>query len=69
MLSKPPDGDRLTGEVGLGVVLLSIVSVRAVSGQFSGDRHTAISTVSMYWHFVDIVWIFLVVTLYVGAVA
>jgi cytochrome c oxidase subunit 3 len=24
--------------------------------------------VSMYWHFVDAVWIFLVVVLYVGAV-
>ncbi|ELY56986.1 cytochrome c oxidase subunit 3, partial [Natronococcus jeotgali] len=24
-------------------------------------------TVAMYWHFVDVVWVFLVVTLYVGA--
>jgi cytochrome c oxidase subunit 3 len=26
-----------------------------------------VSTVSMYWHFVDVVWIFLVVVLYLGA--
>jgi len=26
-----------------------------------------VSTASMYWHFVDAVWIFLVVVLYVGA--
>ncbi|SFS88393.1 cytochrome c oxidase subunit 3 [Halostagnicola kamekurae] len=55
--------------VALGVILLGIVLVRAVTGQFSADRHTAVSTVSMYWHFVDLVWIILVVTLYVGSVA
>jgi cytochrome c oxidase subunit 3 len=27
-----------------------------------------VSTVSLYWHFVDVVWVFLVVVLYVGAV-
>ena len=55
--------------VTLGVVLLAIVLVRALRGQFSKERHTGVETVSMYWHFVDAVWIFLVVTLYVGAVA
>ncbi|NKE35975.1 heme-copper oxidase subunit III [Natronococcus sp. JC468] len=53
--------------VALGVVLLGIVLVRALAGQFSADRHTAVETVAMYWHFVDVVWVFLVVTLYVGA--
>ncbi|SFC07694.1 cytochrome c oxidase subunit 3 [Halobiforma haloterrestris] len=55
--------------VGLGVALLSIVFVRALAGQFSAERHTAVSTVSMYWHFVDLVWVILVATLYVGSVA
>jgi cytochrome c oxidase subunit 3 len=55
--------------VALGVLLLGIVLVRAVAGQFTPERHTAVATASMYWHFVDVVWIFLVVTLYVGAVA
>ena len=54
--------------VTLGVVLLGIVLVRALAGQFDAERHTAVATVSMYWHFVDAVWVFLVVTLYVGAV-
>ena len=54
--------------VALGVVFLAIVFVRAVAGQFTADRHVAVATGSMYWHFVDVVWIFLVVTLYVGAV-
>jgi cytochrome c oxidase subunit 3 len=54
--------------VSLGAVLLLIVFVRAMYGQYSAERHTSVSTVSMYWHFVDVVWIFLVVVLYVGAV-
>ena len=53
--------------VALGVVLLGILLARALAGQFSAERHTAVATVSMYWHFVDAVWLFLVVTLYVGA--
>ena len=53
--------------VSLGAVLIGIIFVRAVRGQYSAERHVSVSTVSMYWHFVDIVWIFLVVVLYVGA--
>jgi cytochrome c oxidase subunit 3 len=53
--------------VSLGAVLIAIVTVRGLLGQYSADRHVSVSTVSMYWHFVDAVWIFLVVVLYVGA--
>lgn len=53
--------------VTLGAVILAIVFVRALRGQFSADRHVAVTTASMYWHFVDVVWVFLVVVLYFGA--
>ena len=53
--------------VSLGAVLLGVVLVRALAGQYSAERHVSVSTASMYWHFVDVVWIFLVVVLYVGA--
>ena len=53
--------------VSLGAVLLAIVFVRALQGQYSADRHVSVTTASMYWHFVDAVWVFLVVALYVGA--
>ncbi|QSG02024.1 cytochrome c oxidase subunit 3 [Natranaeroarchaeum sulfidigenes] len=53
--------------VALGIVMMSIVFVRALRGQYSAERHVSVSTTSMYWHFVDIVWVFLVVVLYVGA--
>lgn len=52
--------------VGLGVALLAILLVRTRLGQYSATRHTSVVTVTMYWHFVDAVWIFLVATLYIG---
>jgi cytochrome c oxidase subunit 3 len=61
----------LTGLHGLhvtmGAVLLGIVFVRGFYGQYSAERHTSVSTASMYWHFVDVVWVFLLVVLYMGA--
>lgn len=63
----------LTGLHGLhvtmGAILIAIVLVRSLYGQYSPDRHTSVTTVSMYWHFVDVVWLFLVAVLYIGAVA
>ncbi|WP_227376239.1 cytochrome c oxidase subunit 3 [Haladaptatus halobius] len=53
--------------VTLGVVLLGIVLGRALRGQYDAERDTSVTTVSMYWHFVDAVWLFLVVVLYAGA--
>jgi cytochrome c oxidase subunit 3 len=53
--------------VSLGAVLLAIVFFRGLYGHYSAEKHTSVSTVSMYWHFVDVVWVFLVIVLYVGA--
>jgi len=54
--------------VALGVVMIALIVARAVRGQFAAERHTGVTTVSYYWHFVDAVWLVLVTTLYVGAV-
>jgi cytochrome c oxidase subunit 3 len=54
--------------VTLGVVMLGILLVRALQGQFVEGRDTGVRTVALYWHFVDVVWVFLVAVLYVGAV-
>ncbi|MFB6185164.1 MAG: heme-copper oxidase subunit III [Haloarculaceae archaeon] len=63
----------LTGLHGLhvtmGAILLLIVFSRGIYGQYDDSRHTSVSTVSMYWHFVDLVWVFLVAVLYIGAAA
>ena len=47
-----------------GVVGIAIILLRGVTGQFSAKHHIAVEAVSAYWHFVDIVWIFLFSTLY-----
>jgi cytochrome c oxidase subunit 3 len=53
--------------VTLGTILLGIILVRGLLGQYSGERDTSIVTVSFYWHFVDGVWIFIITLLYIGA--
>ncbi|MEO6059745.1 MAG: cytochrome c oxidase subunit 3 [Candidatus Limnocylindria bacterium] len=47
-----------------GAVGLTILSARAAQGQFSRRNHVAVEAISMYWHFVDVVWIALFSTLY-----
>jgi cytochrome c oxidase subunit 3 len=48
-----------------GAMYLFIVLIRTLSGQFSQAHHAAVEGASMYWHFVDVVWIALFFTLYV----
>ncbi|MCE9670217.1 cytochrome c oxidase subunit 3 family protein [Myxococcus stipitatus] len=50
--------------VGLGV--LSTLVVRALSGRFSAAYHTPLELGGMYWHLVDIVWLFLWPLLYLA---
>jgi cytochrome c oxidase subunit 3 len=47
-----------------GTVGLTILLARAMQGQFSGRNHIAVEAISIYWHFVDVVWIALFTTLY-----
>jgi cytochrome c oxidase subunit 3 len=48
-----------------GVIGLSVILLRGVQGQFSARHHTAVEAVHYYWHFVDIVWVALFLTIYV----
>lgn len=47
-----------------GTVGLTIVLARALRGQFSARNHVAVEAVSMYWHFVDVVWIVIFTVVY-----
>jgi cytochrome c oxidase subunit 3 len=47
-----------------GVIMLSVVLYRGIAGQFSSRHHDAVEAASLYWHFVDVVWIALFSTLY-----
>ena len=54
------------GHVAGGLVLLSLVLFRALKGQFSAANHVAPAAITLYWHFVDVVWIFLYLILYLA---
>jgi cytochrome c oxidase subunit III len=54
-------GAHVTG----GVVFNTIVFYRTLKGQFTARRHLAVEAASIYWHFVDVVWIGLFVTIYI----
>lgn len=49
----------------VGLLLILMVTNRARLGRINAHRDTAIEGVSYYWHFVDVVWLFLFSTLYV----
>src|SRR6266511_5216001 len=47
-----------------GAAFISVVLLRARSGQFTARYHDTVEMASYYWHFVDVVWIGLFSTLY-----
>jgi cytochrome c oxidase subunit 3 len=54
-------GAHVTG----GVIFNTIVFYRTLKGQFTARRHLAVEAASIYWHFVDVVWIGLFLTIYI----
>jgi cytochrome c oxidase subunit 3 len=47
-----------------GMVVIGWVMLRARRGDFSADYHTPVENVGLYWHLVDLIWIFLFPLLY-----
>ena len=48
----------------IGLGLLATLVVKSARGRFSSSYYTPVEIVGLYWHFVDIVWIFLFPLLY-----
>jgi cytochrome c oxidase subunit III len=48
-----------------GVVFLVLVLVQGLGGQLTHAHHDSMEAGSIYWHFVDVVWICLFTTFYV----
>ena len=48
----------------IGIGLVSTMLYMNEQGHFSADYHNPIENVGLYWHFVDLVWIFLYPLLY-----
>jgi cytochrome c oxidase subunit III len=51
--------------VGIGIILY--VAEMARRGRFTPEYHNPVEMTGLYWHFVDIVWIFLYPLLYLIA--
>jgi cytochrome c oxidase subunit 3 len=48
----------------VGIALMSVITWMAWKGRFSAEYFTPVEMSGLYWHFVDIVWIFLFPLLY-----
>lgn len=51
----------------IGTVFLTVCLIRAMRGDFTPKQHFGLEAAAWYWHFVDVVWIFLFATIYVWA--
>lgn len=48
----------------IGTIFLAVCLFRAIAGNLSAKHHFGLEAAAWYWHFVDVVWIFLFVCIY-----
>jgi cytochrome c oxidase subunit 3 len=48
----------------VGTIFLAVCLGRALKGQFTPERHFGFEAAAWYWHFVDVVWLFLFMAIY-----
>jgi cytochrome c oxidase subunit 3 len=51
--------------VAIGLMLLGMVGIRVFRGHFSPESHRGLEVPGIYWHFVDIMWIVVYLTVYI----
>jgi cytochrome c oxidase subunit 3 len=49
----------------IGTIFLTVCLFRAIAGHFTPSRHFGFEAAAWYWHFVDVVWLFLFACIYV----
>ena len=49
----------------VGTIFLLVCLIRAMRGHFTPEKHFGFEAAAWYWHFVDVVWLFLFVAVYV----
>ena len=49
----------------VGTIFLTVCLIRAYAGHFTPTQHLGFEFAAWYWHFVDVVWLFLFVCIYV----
>jgi len=49
----------------VGTIFLAICLLRALKGHFTPESHIGFEAAAWYWHFVDVVWLFLFLAIYI----
>jgi cytochrome c oxidase subunit 3 len=49
----------------IGTIFLIVCMFRLLAGHFTPERHFGFEAAAWYWHFVDVVWLFLFAAIYV----
>ena len=49
----------------IGTIFLAICLIRAINGGFTSKQHFGFEAAAWYWHFVDVVWLFLFASIYI----
>lgn len=49
----------------VGTIFLFVCYKRAQKGHFSAENHFGFEAAAWYWHFVDVVWLFLFISMYI----
>ena len=55
---------KVFGALIIGIGIMTVILVMAWRRTFDSDYYTPVEVAGLYWHFVDIVWIFLFPLLY-----
>ncbi len=50
----------------IGLSMSVVVQIKAWQGKFTETRHTSVEVFGLYWHFVDAVWIFVFLSLFLS---
>jgi cytochrome c oxidase subunit 3 len=48
----------------IGTIFLIVCLIRAMKGDFTSEQHVGFEAAAWYWHFVDVVWLFLFFAVY-----
>jgi cytochrome c oxidase subunit 3 len=48
----------------VGLSILAVMTIRAFRGHFSPEDHHGVELAGIYWHFVDVMWVVVYVTVY-----
>jgi cytochrome c oxidase subunit 3 len=48
----------------VGTIFLAVCLIRAIRGGFTPEKHFGFEAAAWYWHFVDVVWLFLFICIY-----